>query len=130
MNSRFALLALSITIVVLSLALFITVVGANASSATGVTNGIDADTATRDSTGNRLLPYQSRYFSQDETLSLTEPISIYLPLVEYEFVDTASERAALMALYNHTNGDGWINNTGWETHRTVAGMGSSVTRMS
>jgi hypothetical protein len=27
----------------------------------------------------------------------------------------ASERAALIALYNSTNGDDWINNTGWKT---------------
>jgi hypothetical protein len=27
----------------------------------------------------------------------------------------ASERAALIALYNNTNGDGWANNSGWKT---------------
>lgn len=27
----------------------------------------------------------------------------------------ASERAALIALYNSTNGDGWTDNSGWKT---------------
>ncbi|HLP47610.1 MAG TPA: hypothetical protein VK469_16810, partial [Candidatus Kapabacteria bacterium] len=27
----------------------------------------------------------------------------------------ALERAALIALYNSTNGDGWTNNSGWKT---------------
>jgi hypothetical protein len=31
------------------------------------------------------------------------------------YIDKSAERTALMALYISTNGDEWINNTGWGT---------------
>jgi Leucine-rich repeat (LRR) protein len=116
MNSRFALIALSIAMAVLSLALVITAAGGTASSVSGEASGIEAGEVVRDGTDNRLLADRRPKLSQYESLSLTEPISIYLPLVPSAgFIDKAVERAALMAFYNSTNGDGWINNTGWGT---------------
>jgi hypothetical protein len=116
MNSRFALLALSIAMAVLSLALVITAVGVTASSVSGEASGIEAGEVVRGGTDNRLLADQRPNISLDEPLTLTEPISIYLPLVSSaRFIDKAVERVALMALYNSTNGDGWINSTGWGT---------------
>jgi Leucine-rich repeat (LRR) protein len=38
----------------------------------------------------------------------------YLPIFVHGAIPVA-ERAALIALYNSTNGDNWINNTGWKT---------------
>ena len=116
MNSRFTLLASSIAIAVLSLALFISVVGGTASSVRGEAIGIEADAVTRDSTDNRLLAYQRPDIHQNELLSLTEPISIYLPLLENEYIKYPEERAALMALYISTNGGRWRNNSGWGTN--------------
>lgn len=31
----------------------------------------------------------------------------------------ATERAALIALYNSTDGDNWTNNSGWKTPRCI-----------
>ncbi len=115
MNTRFAPLAASIAMAVLSLALFITVVRGNASSVSGEAAGIESDAVTKESTGNRPLSYQRSNIRQDDALSLTGSISIYLPLLENEYVKYPAERAALMALYNSTNGDVWRNNTGWGT---------------
>jgi Leucine-rich repeat (LRR) protein len=115
MNTRFPLLALSIAIAASSLALFKTVVGGTASTVSGEVSGIETDALTRDRTDTHLLPDQKSDISQDEALSLTEPISIYLPLVDYKYVRYPAERAALMALYNSTNGDDCNNNTGWGT---------------
>jgi len=115
MNTRFSLIALSIGIAVSSLALVITVVGVTASSVSGEAIGIPSDADTRDNKGSRLLADQRLNISQDELLTLTDPISIYLPVLEYDYIDPAVDRAALMALYNSTNGDEWINNTGWGT---------------
>jgi len=116
MNSKFALLAVSISLAVLSLALVITTLGATASSVSGEESGIEVGTVMESNTDNRLLAYQRPNFSQDVLLSLTEPFSIYLPLLEKEYVKYPAERAALLALYTGTNGDGWYNNTGWGTN--------------
>jgi hypothetical protein len=112
MNTRFSLVALTVAIAVLSLALVITVVGATASSVNVDAIGFGAEVDNREVADNRLLAYKTPDISQDEPLSLTEPISIYLPLLEKEYVKFPAERAALMALYNSTNRDWWINNTG------------------
>jgi Leucine-rich repeat (LRR) protein len=103
-------------IAVSSLALVITVVGATASIVSGETIGIKADTVIESAIDNHLLADLRPNISQDEPLTLTEPISIYLPLVSTAgYIDKTVERAALMALYNSTNGDNWYNNTGWGT---------------
>jgi hypothetical protein len=115
MNTRFALIALSVAIAVSSLVLIIVVVGATASSVSGVAIAFEADALARDETGSYLPAYQRTNISQDEPLTLTEPISIYLPLVENVYVKYPTERAALLALYNSTHGDDWGNNTGWGT---------------
>ena len=98
MNSRFALLALSMAIGVISLALVMTAVGATASSVSGEAIGIEADAIKKDETDPRLLAYQRASIRQDEPLSLTEPISIYLPLLDNEYVKNSAER-------RHADGD-------------------------
>ena len=80
--------------------------------AIGIVSGVD----TRDKTDNRLLANQRQDINQNELLSLTEPISIYLPLLNNEYIKNyAGARTALIALYHSTNGYDWINNTGWGT---------------
>lgn len=115
MNSRYALLALSITIAVLSLALFIAVVGGTASSVSDEALGVAVETVMGSNPDNRLLAYQGTYISQEESRTVAEPISIYLPLVSSAGSIDLAERAALMAIYNSTNGDEWYDSTGWGT---------------
>ena len=116
MNSRIALLSLSMALAVASLALFITAAGATASNVSGEASGIEADTVMQSHPDNRLLPDQRLNISQEEPMTLTEPISIFLPLLDNGYVKYLAERSALMALYNSMNGDDWINNTGWGTN--------------
>jgi hypothetical protein len=117
MNARYAFIASSIAIAVLSLALFITVVGGTASNMSGAVSGVEVVEVVRDGTDNRLLASQRPNISQNHALSLTELISIYLPLLStVGYIDKSAERTALMAIYNSTNGDEWGNNTGWGTN--------------
>jgi Leucine-rich repeat (LRR) protein len=115
MNTRFSLIALSIADAVLSLALVITVVGATASSVSGAATGIEQETVLREVAVNHLFAYQAPDIGQDEPMTLTEPISIYLPLLNNGYIKNYAERAALMALYNSTNGGQWLNRYGWGT---------------
>ena len=115
MNRRYALLAVSIFGALLSLALVMTAVGAASSSVSGEAIAIEADALKRDETDSRLLAYQSPNISQGEILTLTVPISIYLPVMEQDYIDPAVDRATLMALYGSTNGEAWHDNTGWGT---------------
>jgi Leucine-rich repeat (LRR) protein len=116
MNTRFSLITLSISTAVLSLALVTNVAGATPSSVSDDAIGIGADVVTRGVADNHLLSHQDPDISQAEPLTLTEPISIYLPLLSTAgYIDKSAERNALMVLYNSTNGDGWFNDTGWGT---------------
>jgi hypothetical protein len=121
MNSRFARLAISVAIAVSSLVLFITVVGGIASSmsdeATVIVSGVDK----RDGIDNRLLLSQRPNISQDGGLTLTEPDSYYLPLIEFDNIALSLERTALIALDNSTKGNNQetiiyvdVYNTGFE----------------
>lgn len=116
MKSGFALLAVSVAMAVFTLALFIPVVGGSTSGAADVAIGLEEEAAMKSDTGNRLPSDQKPDTSHEETLSLTEPISIYFPLLDKEYVKYPAERAALITLYQQTNGDDWINNTGWGTN--------------
>jgi hypothetical protein len=115
MNTRFSFIASSIVIAVSSLALVIIVVGATASSVSNVAIGIEVVDGVREGAVSHMLANQSLNISQGEPMTLTEPISIYLPLLEKEYVKYPAERAALMAFYTSMNGDGWYNNSGWGT---------------
>ena len=90
MNSRIAILALAMAIAVSSLALVITVVGGMASSVSGEAIAFEADALKRDETYSRLPAYQRPKFSRDEPLPLTQPISIYLPLLENEYIKNST----------------------------------------
>jgi Leucine-rich repeat (LRR) protein len=115
MNIRVLLIALSTSVGVLSLILFISVMGGMASNASGVATNFETVTVIESYTGSALVPSLKPNINRNESLSQTKPISIYLPLMEYDFIDPSAERDALMALYHHTNGDRWRNNTGWGT---------------
>jgi uncharacterized repeat protein (TIGR01451 family) len=119
MNSRYALIVLSIAMAVLSLAFIMTVVGGIASSmsdeATVIVSGVDI----RDGMDNRLLLSQRQNISQDGGQTLTEPDSYYLPLIEFDNISPSLARTALIVSDNSTNN----KNQGIITYVDIANTG-------
>lgn len=111
LDTPLAHFAVSITIAVLPLALLVLVVGVSAAVVKIDIHASDMPSGTED----RLHPHREADVNEDEYESLAEQNSIYLPLVVTPYTEHPAERAALMALYNHTNGDGWDDNSGWGT---------------
>ena len=54
----------------------------------------------------------------EPTSMATSDIQINLPLI---YKTVSAERAALIALYNSTDGDNWANNSGWNTDSPYCG---------
>ena len=115
MNNIFVPLVRPINIVLLSLSLILTVVVVNVASAAGVKIDIEAAPDMTGITDNRLFPSLEADINEDKYTSPAGQNIIHLPLLTQGYREYPVERAALMALYNNTNGYGWINNNGWGT---------------
>ena len=61
-----------------------------------------------------LFPTRSSRIKAIHSLIFLFLMVLSIPLTVYADIP-ASERVALIALYNSTNGDGWTDNSGWKT---------------
>ncbi|MGD9091447.1 MAG: hypothetical protein PVF74_01260 [Anaerolineales bacterium] len=125
MNTKFLALVESISLALLSLALYMTAVGVTPAIAGSVNPEIESDADKLVGADNRKTSPGRSDSSKDEYGLPLEQYSIHLPVLIYK---PPHERAALMAIYNSTEGEGWYKTTldGVQAHRIAPGMALRV----